>query len=417
VIAKQASGASLQDVRHIDLAIHPAATGTQIRQVLQTLYRLGTRQVQLLWRPRRPPPLPAAKDAKLARDLARRWRRFRYRLVDGPMPSDTSGTADNLQELFVARVRRSCPALAQAALSGDRLARPLLERLPTALPRCGCIDERWILSAVYALALAQQVRVAATEHRLGYISTGVILHPDQRWRTQSAKLLKGPRRRVLSLLDQAQAALAAKAEQVARRARAFARKSRVTALLPGCLSVSLALSKEQGFWAQKVEEQLLATCLGKLAAPLLKTARSTKPEPRCTTALADVVTLLRRHGVHHQGVTPETLLEVWVLCHQTGLNRQVIRAFMRAQEPSIKRCYEAQLLNNPGLKANLKLAFTIGSDGRVTTAKVVSTDSGIAAFDGCVLSALKKFRFPKPLGTLPYVTYPYRFRPSHFSLP
>jgi TonB family protein len=79
----------------------------------------------------------------------------------------------------------------------------------------------------------------------------------------------------------------------------------------------------------------------------------------------------------------------------------------------IQRCYTTiGLLARPGLAGRVKVRFTILPDGSVGQIDLVETTLSHPPTERCILAAVKRWRFPKPEGQTPVVTYPFHFKPS-----
>lgn len=91
------------------------------------------------------------------------------------------------------------------------------------------------------------------------------------------------------------------------------------------------------------------------------------------------------------------------------LDKDAIRAVVRANVQAITFCYEKRLIEVPDLQGTTTVTFMIGTDGKVLS----STGEGFdPAVDTCVADLVKTFVFPAPdaAGTL-QVRYPFKFKP------
>jgi Ca-activated chloride channel family protein len=96
-----------------------------------------------------------------------------------------------------------------------------------------------------------------------------------------------------------------------------------------------------------------------------------------------------------------------------SLDKNVILRVIKAHQRQIRHCYERQLQRSPKLAGKLMLSFTIGPDGRVRAAKLKQDTVGDDALGRCVVSRIKRMRFPKPAGGgTVEVAYPFIFRPQ-----
>jgi hypothetical protein len=93
-----------------------------------------------------------------------------------------------------------------------------------------------------------------------------------------------------------------------------------------------------------------------------------------------------------------------------GLDKAIIRRYVKRNIPRIRYCYEKALLNDPKLAGKLVASFTIGADGKVTS----STAAGVHAdVESCVAAVFQAIEFPKPKGGGSInVSYPFTFSPA-----
>jgi hypothetical protein len=89
---------------------------------------------------------------------------------------------------------------------------------------------------------------------------------------------------------------------------------------------------------------------------------------------------------------------------------------IRAQMPRLRPCYERARATRPTLAGRVEVRFTIGRDGRVTTA----TATGMPAAPEvatCVADALRQTTFPQPEGGSLQFVYPLMFVPEPAAAP
>jgi len=94
----------------------------------------------------------------------------------------------------------------------------------------------------------------------------------------------------------------------------------------------------------------------------------------------------------------------------SGLDKKIIRRYIRRKLPRIKHCYERELMVKSGLKGTVVSNFQISPTGAVlgSSAKGVNDD-----VSSCVSDVIKTIQFPKPrVGALVQVRYPFNFRPT-----
>lgn len=93
----------------------------------------------------------------------------------------------------------------------------------------------------------------------------------------------------------------------------------------------------------------------------------------------------------------------------TTLDKSSIRAAIRTRIASFQVCYEAELMERPGLAGTTQAEFTIGPDGAVVSARAKGFDPKI---DECIAKAIKQVTFPKPSSERLNVQYPFTFKPA-----
>ena len=97
-----------------------------------------------------------------------------------------------------------------------------------------------------------------------------------------------------------------------------------------------------------------------------------------------------------------------------ALDKEGIRASMKAAMPAIKDCYEGWLRLDPDLGGRLLIRFVIGPDedddsaNRVLSSTVEGEHVGTPFFEGCVRAAIEEQRYERRSGEL-VVNYPFNF--------
>ncbi|NMO18285.1 TonB family protein [Pyxidicoccus fallax] len=96
-----------------------------------------------------------------------------------------------------------------------------------------------------------------------------------------------------------------------------------------------------------------------------------------------------------------------------GLDKDVIAKVIRRHQGEIKYCYESELNKNPSLAGKVAVAFTIDPTGAVSDATVSESTLGNAKAEQCMLSRIRRWKFPEPKGGgVVAVTYPWLFSPA-----
>lgn len=79
------------------------------------------------------------------------------------------------------------------------------------------------------------------------------------------------------------------------------------------------------------------------------------------------------------------------------LDSNSVSKVLRRRSKRIQRCYEREVKKNPNAGGKVIVSFTIGTAGRVTSAK--ATQDGVGGGVGrCVANAIQRMRFPRPKG-------------------
>ena len=94
------------------------------------------------------------------------------------------------------------------------------------------------------------------------------------------------------------------------------------------------------------------------------------------------------------------------------MSKQEINRVIRRNLARFKYCYEKQLKRNPELSGKVKVQFTILGSGRVGEVQALEDTMGEPAVAQCIVSRVKRWRFPKPDGGSVTVAFPFVFSPS-----
>ncbi len=96
-----------------------------------------------------------------------------------------------------------------------------------------------------------------------------------------------------------------------------------------------------------------------------------------------------------------------------SLDKTIIRRIVRAHVNEVRHCYNKVLADDASLEGTVAVDFTIASNGKVTASAVSSDSVGDGSVGTCVAKAIKRWRFPKPLGGgVVKVKYPFIFSPG-----
>ncbi|MBX7113437.1 MAG: TonB family protein [Myxococcaceae bacterium] len=95
-----------------------------------------------------------------------------------------------------------------------------------------------------------------------------------------------------------------------------------------------------------------------------------------------------------------------------GLSKADIEKVIRRHQNEIKFCYEQELQKAPDLSGKVAVLFTIDSAGAVADANVSETTLGNSNAESCMLSRVRRWKFPESQGGVTTVTYPWIFKPA-----
>jgi TonB family protein len=96
-----------------------------------------------------------------------------------------------------------------------------------------------------------------------------------------------------------------------------------------------------------------------------------------------------------------------------SLDKEIIRRIIRRHINEVKYCYEQELTRKPELGGRIAVTFTIAASGQVMASAMQSSTMSNARVENCVVQAVRRWEFPKPLGGgIVIVTYPFNFTPA-----
>jgi hypothetical protein len=82
--------------------------------------------------------------------------------------------------------------------------------------------------------------------------------------------------------------------------------------------------------------------------------------------------------------------------------------------PEVQNCYEMGLLQNPSLKGQLVIEWTITTDGRAANVTVARNSLKNPTVAVCIAAELRNWKFPSSPGGNVVVSYPFTFSPEAF---
>jgi outer membrane biosynthesis protein TonB len=93
-----------------------------------------------------------------------------------------------------------------------------------------------------------------------------------------------------------------------------------------------------------------------------------------------------------------------------GLDKTIIRRYIKRNVEKIAYCYEKQLLAHPGIEGTVTIQFFISPDGSVKTSNGAGFDNEVS---NCVAGVVSAIQFPRPDGGGGVqVNYPFTFHAS-----
>ncbi len=92
-----------------------------------------------------------------------------------------------------------------------------------------------------------------------------------------------------------------------------------------------------------------------------------------------------------------------------GMSREMVKRVIDQHLDEITYCYETALMSNPSILGRIVFEWKILKDGRVGEIRIVASSVNSNTIHGCIKSAIKSWRFPKPVGTEVIVSYPFVF--------
>ena len=91
-----------------------------------------------------------------------------------------------------------------------------------------------------------------------------------------------------------------------------------------------------------------------------------------------------------------------------GLDRDQIIAVINRNRGQIVYCYERGLQSQPNIGGRVAVSFIIGPNGRINTANVAQSSLASKTVENCMLSKMKTWQFPRPVGNVNVdVLYPF----------
>ncbi|HLT37358.1 MAG TPA: DUF2330 domain-containing protein [Enhygromyxa sp.] len=94
-------------------------------------------------------------------------------------------------------------------------------------------------------------------------------------------------------------------------------------------------------------------------------------------------------------------------------DKDVIRRIVRAHLDEVRSCYDAGLVANASLAGRMVVEFTIGGEGKVSSATVGESTLADPSVEQCVAKAVERWTYPKPRGgDVVEVQFPFELSPT-----
>lgn len=94
-----------------------------------------------------------------------------------------------------------------------------------------------------------------------------------------------------------------------------------------------------------------------------------------------------------------------------GLSRDEVMRVIRTKKSQYRACYEKALQTRRGLEGKIRMAFIVGPNGQVISAKATENTMGAPEVASCIAKRMRRWFFPRPRGGgIVKITYPFLFR-------
>jgi serine/threonine-protein kinase len=94
----------------------------------------------------------------------------------------------------------------------------------------------------------------------------------------------------------------------------------------------------------------------------------------------------------------------------SGLDPAKTQALVRSHLPEIQRCYERGKMDDPDIKGRVTVRISVSASGAVTLAAIEASSLHSSAVESCVVSAIRGWTFPAPVGGPAVISYPFNLR-------
>jgi hypothetical protein len=92
-----------------------------------------------------------------------------------------------------------------------------------------------------------------------------------------------------------------------------------------------------------------------------------------------------------------------------GMSREMVKRVIDQHLSEITFCYESALISNPNIMGRISFEWKILMSGEVGEVRILASSVNSHEVHDCIISAIKSWQFPKPVGTEVVVSYPFVF--------
>ena len=78
------------------------------------------------------------------------------------------------------------------------------------------------------------------------------------------------------------------------------------------------------------------------------------------------------------------------------ITMEMVKYIIESRKDRIRYCYERQLITSPNISGQIKVSWTISSQGQPISPKIEQSTIKNAKIEGCVARVIKRLIFPRP---------------------
>ncbi|MEN9529675.1 MAG: hypothetical protein RI932_1548 [Pseudomonadota bacterium] len=189
-------------------------------------------------------------------------------------------------------------------------------------------------------------------------------------------------------------------------------------LIAGCVSPRLGKQPAQSIMNQQSKTDSKTPSLAMQGTPVQSQDQSKNSEsggaqaveqsPSSEDQMPSVKTNAKV-GSPPVGTVSESLSDTVV---EGGLSKKTVGRVLQSNRANILNCYNKELINNPEAQGLVLTKIDITNSGKVAAVSVLQSDLGDVEFENCIVSTIKRWKFPTPRGGKEVrVSHPFRFSP------